>query len=155
ELIFLAAPACRRVRLAVEGHVEGDDAKVPCQLFVGKQMAPLPRIRARPVQANQRNALAILLEIDAVHLAADLDVNVAADRRLDVTGHAGIIAHAATLAYCRGNASTSLKYCRLAMKGCRSPSSAASPRLVSASRSCQPGRGIGCQWCAQASDVAR
>src|SRR5215471_5926787 len=84
--------------------------------------------------------------------AADLDVDVAADHRLNVTS---MTAHAATFAYCRGSASTSLKYCRLTMKGWMSPSSTASPRLVSASRSCQPGRGIGCQYCAHASDVAR
>ena len=67
----------------MQRHVEGDDAKIPRELFIGQQMPPLPAIGARGVQADQRNARAVLLEIDAVHLAADLDVDVAADHRLD------------------------------------------------------------------------
>ena len=53
-----------------------------------EQMPPLPPVRARGVQAHQRNARAVLLEIDAMHLAADVDMNVAADHRLDLTVHA-------------------------------------------------------------------
>src|SRR5204863_5609663 len=121
------APCGRRVRLAVKGHVEGNDVKVFCEFLVRQQMTPLPAVRARSVQADQRNALAVLLEIDAVRLTADLDMDVAAGHRFDVA------AHAATSAYCRGRASTSLKYCRFARKGCRSPSRAASPRWGRAS----------------------
>ena len=112
------------------GHVEGDDAEISCELFVAKQMPPLPVVRARGVQAHHRDSRAAFLEIDAVHLAVDIDMDVTADQRLDIAVH-----DAAMTKFCRGNASTSLKYCRLAMKGCRSPSSTASPRLVSASRS--------------------
>ena len=88
ELIFIAVPARRRIGFAMPGHVEGDDAEVLRKLLVGKQMPPLPSIGARGVQAHQRNARAVFLEIDAVHLAADIDMDVAADHRLDMAGHA-------------------------------------------------------------------
>src|SRR6266436_5652748 len=150
ELIFLAAPVRRRIGLAMPGHVEGDDAEVLRELFIRQQMPPLPPVGAGGVQAHQRDAGAVLLEIDAMHLAIDLDTDVAADHRLDGTVHDDTVA-----ASSRGSASRSLKYCRCAMKGCRSPSSTASPRLVSASRSCQPGFGMACQYSAHAADVAR
>src|SRR4051794_31715673 len=109
------------------GHIEGDDAKVFGEFLVGQQVAPLPRVGARGVQAHQRNACTVFLEIDPMRLAADLDMDVATDDRLDIA--IGTTAHADTVAKCgRGNASTSLKYCKFAMKGCRSPSSTASPR---------------------------
>src|SRR3979490_1467452 len=108
-------------------------------------MPPLPSVRARRVQAHQRYARAVFLEIDAMHLTIDFNVDVAAEHRFDVAGHAG------TTECCnRGSASTSLKYCTCAMNGCRSPSRTACSRLVNASRSCQPGRGAGCQYSAQA-----
>src|SRR5260370_27636609 len=134
----------------MQGHVERDDEKILRELFVGQQMPPLPSVGARGVQTHQRNAGAALFEIDAVHLAIDLDMDVAADDRLNVTVH-----DATTTKYCRGSANTSLKYCRFAMNGCRSPSSTASPRLVSASRSCHPGFGAACQCSVHAVDVAR
>src|SRR5882724_7950081 len=113
-------------------------------------MAPLPSVRARGMQAHQRYAGAAFLEIDPVHLAVDLDMDVAADHRLDGAVHCG------TPERCgRGSASTSLKYCRCAMNGCRSPSRTACSCLVNASRSCQPGRGAACQYSAQAAAVAR
>src|SRR5258705_4505495 len=113
-------------------------------------MAPLPCIRPSGVQENQGDTRPVFLKVDAMRFAADFDMDIAADYRLDETAHAGTAAK-----YCRGNASTSLKYCKLAMKGCRSPSSTASPRLVKAKRSCQPGRGIGCQYSAHPAGVAR
>src|SRR6267378_4185425 len=107
-------------------------------------------VRACGVQAHQRYAGAVFFEVDAMHFAIDFDMDVAADYRLDMAGHVG------TAERCnRGSASTSLKYCRCVMKGCRSPSNAASSRLVNASRSCQPGRGTGFQYSAQAVGEAR
>src|SRR6266567_1852127 len=109
-----------------------------------------PSVRACRVQAHQRYARAVFLEIDAMHLTIDFNVDVAAEHRFDIAGHAG------TTECCnRGSASTSLKYCRCVMNGCRSPSSVASSRLGNASRSCQPGRGAGCQYSAQAAGEAR
>lgn len=58
------------------GHVKGDDAKVLCKLLIGKKMSPLPAVGAGGVQADQRNARAAFLEIDAMHLAIDIDMNV-------------------------------------------------------------------------------
>ena len=93
-------------------------------------MPPLPVIGAGGVQADQRDAGAILLEIDAMKLAVDIDIHVATDDRFYHDVHDTTVAKSR-----RGSASTSLKYCRFVMNGCRSPSSMASPRLVSASKS--------------------
>jgi hypothetical protein len=54
-------------------------------------MPPLPPVGARGVQTYQRDARTVLLEIDAVRLAADVDVDIAADDRLDMTAHDGAI----------------------------------------------------------------
>src|ERR1700730_79780 len=77
ELIFLAGPLRRWIRFAMPGHVEGDDAEILRKLPISEQMPPLPPVRACRVQAHQRNTGAILLEIDAMRLAADLDVDIA------------------------------------------------------------------------------
>ena len=42
------------------------------------------------MQADQRNARAVFLEIDPVHHAADIDMNVAADDRLNLPVHADL-----------------------------------------------------------------
>src|SRR6266702_4127934 len=115
-------------------HVERNYAECFRKLLVGEQMPPLPSVRACRVQAHQRYARAVFLEMNAMHLTIDFNVDVAAEHRFDVAGHAG------TTECCnRGSASTSLKYCRCVMNGCRSPSSVASSRLVNASRSCRHG----------------
>src|SRR5260370_26542340 len=90
----------------MQGHVERDDEKILRELFVGQQMPPLPSVGARGVQTHQRNAGAALFEIDAVHLAIDLDMDVAADDRLNVTVH-----DATTPKYSRGSPNTALTYC--------------------------------------------
>src|ERR1700730_15610693 len=131
-------------------QVEGNDAKCFRELVVCQQMPPLPSVGACGVQAHQRYARAAFLEIDAMHLTIDLDMDITADHRLDMAGHVGTAERLS-----RGSASTSLKYCRCAMNGCRSPSSVACSRLVKASRSCQPGRGTGFQYSAQAAADAR
>src|SRR5258706_11802281 len=132
------------------GHVERNDAECLRKLLVREQVPPLPSVRTCGVQAHQRNAGATFLEIDPMHLSIDLDMDVASDHRLDIAGHVGTAERCSL-----GSASTSLKYCRCAMKGCRSPSSVASSRLVKASRSCQPGRGVDFQYSAHAADDAR
>src|SRR6266704_3650211 len=125
-------------------HVERTYAECFRKLLVGEQMPPLPSVRACRVQAHQRYARAVFLEIDAMHLTIDFNVDVAAEHRFDIAGHAG------TTECCnRGSASTSLKYCRCVMNGCRSPSSVASSRLVNASRSCQPGQNASYQYSTQ------
>jgi hypothetical protein len=47
----------------------------------------LPRVGARGVQANQRNAGAVFLEIDAMGFACYFDMDVAADYRFDGAVH--------------------------------------------------------------------
>src|SRR5260370_22731990 len=99
-------------------------------------MPALPSVGACGVQAHQRYARAAFLEIDAMHLTIDLDMDIAADHRLDIASHVGTAERCS-----RGSASTSLKYCRCAMNGCRSPSTVASLPLVNRTRACQPSRG--------------
>src|SRR3981081_396369 len=98
-------------------QVEGNDAKCFRELFVGQQMPPLPSVGACGVQAPQRYARASFLEIDAMHLTIDLDMDIAADHRLDIAGHFGTAERCS-----RGSASPSLKKCRSGMKGSRVPS---------------------------------
>ena len=65
------------------GQIEGDHA----EWFVTRRRRAVPRlppVGAGGVQAHQRNARAGLLDIDAVRLAADLEMDVAADHRLDI-----------------------------------------------------------------------
>src|SRR5947209_2362268 len=107
-------------------------------------MPPLAGIRARCMQTHQGNSAAVLLEVNAVDFVFDLDMHIAPDDRLDKS------AHVAAPALPRGNASTSLKNCRWLMNGNRSPSKVASPLLVSANKSCQPGPGTGLQNSAHA-----
>ena len=77
------------------GKIESDDPKILRELGIGKQMTPLPCIGARSVQAHQRNglvvALVVFLEIDPMRLAADVNMDIAANHRFDRAAH-----HAAT-----------------------------------------------------------
>ena len=57
------------------------------EIAIRQQMSPLPGVGACSVQTHQRDARAIFLEVDAVHRAFDLDVDVAADHGLDVADH--------------------------------------------------------------------
>ena len=88
QLVFLVVPARRRRRLAVPGHVEGDDAVAAGDAFVVHQRAVLPAVGAGGVQAQQRRARARLLEIDAVRPSEQIEMHVAADDRLECRGHA-------------------------------------------------------------------
>ena len=74
ELVFRVLPAGRRRRLAVPGHVEGDDAEVRRDARIVHQAAILPRVGAGGVQAEKRNALAGLLDIEPVRLAEQIEM---------------------------------------------------------------------------------
>ena len=75
-----------------EAVLEGDDAEVLRKLPISEQMPPLPPVRAGGVQAHQRNARSVLLEIDPVHVTADVDMDIAADHWLDLPVHAAAFA---------------------------------------------------------------
>ena len=87
ELIFCPIPAGRRIGLAVKRHVEGNDAEILRILLVREQIPPLPCVGARGVQADQRNAGAVFLEIDAMRFAFYFDMDVTADYRIDGAVH--------------------------------------------------------------------
>src|SRR5262249_43618253 len=118
--IFLVLEAFGRRRLAMPRHVEGENAKVPGDVLVHHQVAELAPIRPRSVQADERNPLPGLLEVDSVRAAAQLEPQVAAGDRLERAG-----GHGRPPAIRRGSASRSFTYCRLAINGWRSPSSVA------------------------------
>src|SRR4051794_11576789 len=147
--VLVAGPTSWQIGLAVPRHVKRDDPKMLRKSFICQQVAPLPSIRTCGMQTYQRNSAAALLEVNAVDFVFDLDMHVAPDDRLDKS------AHVAALTLPRGNASTSLKNCRWLMNGNRSPSKMASPLLVSANKSCHPGRGIGLQNSAHAPGAAQ
>jgi hypothetical protein len=64
-------------------QVEGDDAIAAGDLRVVQDRPVLPAVGAGGVQAEERNALARLLEVDAMRLAVQVQAQVAADHRLD------------------------------------------------------------------------
>src|SRR5712671_5034509 len=83
ELIFLVVPARRRRRLAVPGHVEGDDAVAARDALIVHQRAVLTTVGTGGVQTQQWGALAGLLDIDAMLAPEQIKMHVAADDRLD------------------------------------------------------------------------
>src|SRR5262249_27295055 len=109
-------PAGRWRGLAMPGQIKSDDAEALGEGVVIHQAAVLAPIRARRMQAQQRNALARLLDIDAMRRTGDLEVEIAPNRWLEARTALGIHHTPATAA--RGSASSSLKKRRLAMKGC-------------------------------------
>jgi hypothetical protein len=72
----------------VPGHVEGDDAVLCRHPRIVHQAAILPAVAAGGVQAEQRRALARFLDIEAVRLAQEIEVHIAADDRLEFRAHA-------------------------------------------------------------------
>jgi hypothetical protein len=88
ELVLLIVPAGRRRRFAVPGHIEGDDAMAARDAFVVHQRPVLAPVGARGVEAQQWRALAGLLDIDPVLAAEQIELEVAADDRLECRGHA-------------------------------------------------------------------
>ena len=89
------------------GQVEGNDAEALENFAVIEQRAVLAAVGARGVQAQQRDALPRLLDIEPMRLAADGKAQIAADDRLEVGFAVG--AHRAPPELARGNASRSLK----------------------------------------------
>jgi hypothetical protein len=69
------------------GHVEGQHAEVARDHAVVEEMAILLSVGARGVEADERDALAGLLEVDAMRAPAQGQRQVAADDGLEV-GHA-------------------------------------------------------------------
>ena len=86
------------------GQVEGDDTKPLQDLAVVEQRPVLAAVGTGRVQAQQRYALAGLLDIEPVGLAADGEVQIAAD-----DGFEPGLAHPALPTLERGSASRSLK----------------------------------------------
>src|SRR5262245_46589448 len=101
--VFDVLPAWRRRGLAMPGHVEGDDAKLSEDLAVIEDSAVLPAVGTGRVQAEERDAIACLLHIEAVRLAADRHVQKARYNGLEPG-----LAHWALPALGRGSASRSL-----------------------------------------------
>ena len=64
-------------------QVEGDHAIAAGDLGIVQQRAVLPSVGAGGVQAEQRNALARLLEVEAVRLAVEVEAQVAPDHRFE------------------------------------------------------------------------
>ena len=91
ELVFLVLIALRRRRLAVPRHVEHDDAIVVGDALVVEQAAILPAVRAGGVQAEQRNALAGLLDVEPVRAAEQREIEIAADDGLEMPGSRGLL----------------------------------------------------------------
>ena len=89
ELVLLLVPARRRRGFAVPGHVEGDDAMLCRHPRIVHQAAILPAVAAGGVQAQQRRALARLLDIDAMRPAEQIEMHVAADDRARTAGSCG------------------------------------------------------------------
>jgi hypothetical protein len=99
QAVILVFPTGRRRGLAVPRHVEGDNAKTPRDRRIVEHRPVLTAVGAGGVQAEKRDALARLLEVQAVLAAAELDARITADDRLEL--HADL-----------GAASTSLRYSR-------------------------------------------
>ena len=104
ELYSRVLPAGGRRGLAVPGHVEGDDAEIVGDALVVHQPAILAAVGAGGVQAEQRNALAGLLDIKPVRLAEQIEMQIAAGNRFEARAHRGPLS-----ASLRGAAITSLK----------------------------------------------
>ncbi len=76
----------RRQRLAVERQVVGDQAEMIGDLAALEEMPPLRAVRARGVLQQHRDARARFLEIDAVVLTVDVEMDVASDRTVESAG---------------------------------------------------------------------
>src|SRR5262249_7920100 len=138
ETIVLVLEAVRRRRLAMPGQVEREDAKVIDDRPIVHHVAELASVGPGGVQADQRNPLPRLLEIQAMRPPDDRDIGVAADNRLEHRGH-----QRPPSARRRGAASMSLKYRRFAISGWKWPSMRNWPRLARAKMSWKCGGGNG------------
>jgi hypothetical protein len=89
QAVFLILPAGGRRGFAVPRHVEGDDAKAAGDAGAVHQPAILPPIRAGGVQADERDSLARLFEIEAVMPAGVIEMQIAPGDWLDRGAHRG------------------------------------------------------------------
>src|SRR5260370_1077356 len=87
ELIFLVVPARRRRRLAMPGHVEGDDAVAARDALIVHQRTVLTTVGTGGVQTQQWGALAGLLDIDAMLSPEQIQMHVPAHDGLESPGH--------------------------------------------------------------------
>ena len=87
EPVFLVVPAIGRRRLAVPGQVEGDDAERIGDRRIGHHVPELAAVGARRMQANQRDALSRLLEVEAMRPALQRHMEIAPDDRIEPRGH--------------------------------------------------------------------
>ncbi len=65
-------------------HVEGDHAEIRRDARIVEQAAVLARVRSGGVQAHERNPFACLLDIEAMRAAEQIEVQIAADDRLEL-----------------------------------------------------------------------
>ena len=70
------------------GHVEGDDAMPRGDARIVHQRPVLAPVGACGVQAQQRGALARLLDIEAMRPAEQIEMHITADDRLEPRRHA-------------------------------------------------------------------
>jgi hypothetical protein len=99
----------------VPRQIEGNDAKMLGDRRIVHQCPELPPVGPRRMQAEERDAGAGLLDIEPMRPALELKAEIAADGGLEAGDRRGC--HAAS-GLARGKASSSLKYLRLAIKGC-------------------------------------
>jgi hypothetical protein len=92
------------------GHVEGDHAVARGDAGIVHQRPVLPPVGAGGVEAEQRRALAGLLDIDPVRPPEQIKMHVAAGDRLESGPHGNALARLADDVCCgRSLASASLK----------------------------------------------
>jgi hypothetical protein len=83
KLVLLGFEARGRQRLSMPGHVEDDDAVVARDRGVIEHVAELAAVGAGRVQADERDAAAGLLDVEAMRTARERQVRIAADDRLE------------------------------------------------------------------------
>ena len=121
EGVLLILPADRRWRLAAPWQVEGEHAETVGDRRVGHQMAKLTGVAAGGVQADQRDAAAGFLEIQAHRPALPGGPQIAPDDRFELRAHRPLPSFGNRVAS-RGKAIISLKYLKFDMNGSKSPS---------------------------------
>ena len=87
EPVFLVVPAIGRRRLAVPGQVEGDDAERIGDRRIRHHVPELAAVGPRRMQANERDALSRLLEVEAMRPALQRHMEIAPDDRIEPRGH--------------------------------------------------------------------
>src|SRR5262245_6501212 len=91
KTVFDLLPARRGRVLAVPGKVEGNDAKLGRERLIVHQAAKLTAVGTRRVQAQERNAAARLLDVEAIAFAIDLEWQVTADGGFELWESHGLL----------------------------------------------------------------